>query len=88
MSFHSAGQGSSSGIRGVILFGFQYLRGLRPFGQPSDQVRPKENETVLWLLVPFGSILFHPLLLIWSVLKMAREPEAQCTRGELGRGRN
>jgi hypothetical protein len=71
VSFHSAGRGSSSGTCGVILFVFHRFRAARGrFGQPSDHAFDrKENETIFWFLVPFGSILFHPLLLIWSVLK-------------------
>ena len=83
VSFHSAGRGSSSGTCGVILFVFHHFRAARGrFGQPSDHAFDrKENETDFLFFVSFRLILSHPLLLIWMVLIMSREPERGALEG-------
>ena len=83
LSFTHWAERSWSGTGGVILFGSQHFRAdFTGSDQPSDGVQDStQNETFSGSIVPFRPILSHPLLFIWSVRGVSREPKRGMQEG-------
>jgi hypothetical protein len=81
--FHALGRAIMESDWRCILFGYQHFRAVsRRSGQPSDGAQHSgQCETFLGSNVSFRLILSHPLLLIWMVLIMSREPERGAYEG-------